>query len=86
MWSLHNQAKEYSLPPSAIVGIEDEYPAWCFDQAIFTFGRWVENKLNERHEKGLRKGKPVHRIETLLGLPIATRRISMSEVMTMPTG
>jgi len=62
-----------------MVAIEDDWAAWCFDQAIGTFGQWVENKLAERDKKG----KPVHRIETLLGLPIRTRKITRGELASL---
>lgn len=64
------------MMPAAEMGIEHLYLAWCFDQAVSSFGLWVESKLSERDKKG----KPKHRLETLLGIPIRTRKITMAEI------
>ncbi len=49
----------------------EPYLAWCIDEVVNTFGRWVEAKMNEQDEvkrNGAVVGhKPRWRIEQLLG-------------------
>ena len=41
-------AREYHKRPSEILSIDDEYVAYCFDQAIFEFNLKVRNKKTPR--------------------------------------
>jgi hypothetical protein len=55
-----------------MTGIDEPYLAWCFDEAVSTFGRWVEAKLDEQ-DPILRNGqvagyRPRWRITELLGI------------------
>lgn len=47
MWLLDRIAKRYHTRPSAFLALEDEYTAYCLDEAVFTFCAGVENKLEE---------------------------------------
>lgn len=76
MWSLYKRMKATSQPPSeflriaaldaAVTGIEDDWTGWWagwqLDNAVDTFGTYVENKLMETDDKG----KPLHKIEDFL--------------------
>jgi len=59
-----------------MMGIEHPLLAWCFDDAVGSWGRSIQNKLMERDKKG----KPVHKIENLLGIPIQTKKMSRGEL------
>ena len=49
-----------------VTGMPDLWTAWQFDNAVLTFGRWVDNQLEERDESGRR----VHTLRNLLDLPM----------------
>ena len=44
----------------------DWWTAWQFDNAVLTFGKWIDNKLAERDKDG----KPVNTLRELLGIPL----------------
>ena len=56
MW-LSSQA--FHTRPSTLLNIEDEYPAWCLDQAVRYFGTALENEMDEAsaNEKKAEKAK-----------------------------
>ncbi len=66
--------------------IEEPYLAWCFDEAVVTFGHWVEAKLEEKDP--VRKGgqvvgyRPRWRITELLGVE-KPRRVSIQALKAM---
>jgi len=62
VWKLWVVATSFDVRPSAVVGIENTWTAYCFDSAVRMFGVWVENKLSERTNLRL----PKHDLENLL--------------------
>lgn len=40
-------ATSLMVRPSALVAIRDEYAAFCFDEAVWTFGVGVEQRLDD---------------------------------------
>lgn len=68
MWLLHLTCKTYHLNPATEFGLTHPWVRWQFNHAVATFGRWVENKLAEKTEKGREK----YTIEELLGLPLVS--------------
>jgi hypothetical protein len=62
MWSLSLLAKATRTRPSKIVGVDDEWAAYQFDQAVMFVGRYIYGKLNELDDKG----KPLYEIDDLL--------------------
>ena len=62
VWKLWVVATGFNTRPSAVVGIEDDWAAYCFDSAVRMFGVWVENKLSERSNLGV----PKHDLGNLL--------------------
>jgi len=58
---------------------EDGWLRWMFNNSVHTFGTWMENKLNERG----RDGKPLHRIERLLDIPITPKQLHLSQFREM---
>lgn len=48
LWRLHNVAKAYNQRPSDLLGvIDDEYTAFCLDEATWLWGSHVEGQLSE---------------------------------------
>lgn len=43
-----NQSKAYQEKPSDIIGLGDEYLAFCFNEACL----YMQNKLDERNDEG----------------------------------
>jgi len=84
MWKLYRQTKAFNRPPSAVMGIDPEnvWLCWQFDNAVETFGSWVEGKLSERNSKG----KPKHEIEDLLKLPRRIKPIPAAYVSEAKRG
>lgn len=67
----------YSTRPSLVVGIDDEWLAYQFDIAVFSWGRHVNNKLAEHDDKG----KPKYDLEDILSDEDHPRNmISLTEV------
>jgi hypothetical protein len=44
---LWKQAQEFKTRPSALLGVEDAYAAYCIDQSVYTFGSALEHELEE---------------------------------------
>lgn len=62
MWKLSQLAEKAAKRPSDIVGIDDEWAAYQFDQAVIFVGVYINNKLNELDEEG----KPIYTLGELL--------------------
>lgn len=60
--SLHFKAIAWNKRPSEILGVKNEWLAYQFDEAVFRYGRWVENKLAEVDKKG----KPKYTIDDVI--------------------
>lgn len=56
-------AQEFQTRPSHLLAVNDPWVAYMVDHAVFSFGRTVQNKYDERDEKGRRK----HSLEWCLG-------------------
>lgn len=52
---LHQRAKSYQRPPSALIGIDDAIAAFLFDAAIHACGVTVEYALQERVNRSTEK-------------------------------
>lgn len=48
-------AKEFQARPSELYGIHDDYDAFCFDRAVYTFGTYVESEVEKAGEQGKTK-------------------------------
>ena len=46
-WLLYHNAKLWKTRPSKLLAIEDEYVAYCLDEAISFFGGQLEYELDE---------------------------------------
>jgi len=47
MWLLFVDAKTWGVRPSDLLAIEDEYVAYCLDQAVGYFGRTLDAELEK---------------------------------------
>lgn len=50
-------AKTFRCRPSALMGIKDEYVAFCFDESIFYFGSYIEGELNKIEAKSQKEAR-----------------------------
>lgn len=79
MWQVFNTAQTWNCRPSILLGVDDEYLAYCLDQAVSILGNGITNELNnvgttdtDRRAKA-REAKVQRqiskRLSQLLGLP-----------------
>ena len=54
MWVL---STKWNVRPSDLVGIDDAYRAWCFDEACAEFGSSVEEEMEKARKSGGKKSK-----------------------------
>lgn len=73
VWSTYLEAKTWGIRPSELLGIRNEYVAYCFDQAVGYAGTYIEAELDkvgykpDKKERSIREGRK-RRLETLLKL------------------
>lgn len=73
LWILFTQSKQFQNRPSELIGINpitDPYTAYCFDEACFMWGRYVEGEL-DKSQRGAKndqqaRGKLEMRFRTLM--------------------
>lgn len=46
LWEAYRLARDVNARPSQLYGLDD-YEAWCFDRAAWTFGQWVEGRVRQ---------------------------------------
>lgn len=81
---LHRRAKAYGISPSEIFEIEDDYSAYCFDEAIEVFGTMVDGLLKEMESTGSGTDKKlVHKYKTIESAIRAAVRLG-SDVKVSP--
>jgi hypothetical protein len=47
VWDLYLQATAFNCLPSQLLAIEDNYQAYCLNQAVRFFGASLQNRLDE---------------------------------------
>lgn len=80
-WSLYNQAKLWNTRPSQLVGVTQEYQAYCFDEAVGSWGTYVTNeleKLEGKNEKEVSR-KRHNRLLQLIEAPDSQRFASLKK-------
>lgn len=81
IWKLYRVGTQFQQRPSEVFGIRaNPWLAWQFDNAVLTFGTWVQNRLDARDEDN----RPKYSFESALGLPIQPKKISRAAMMNMP--
>jgi hypothetical protein len=50
-WRLWGLSRSYKCRPSELLGIENSWDAYCFDNAIQLFGGTIQNKIDSVSEK-----------------------------------
>lgn len=72
VWETYQVAKLWRVRPSALLGIDDVYAAYCLDNAVALFGSNLEAELNSVKGKNDREiEKKRERLMTKwLGLPM----------------
>lgn len=80
---MYRQSQAQRRSPADIFGIRSNpWLAYQFDNAVLLFGNWVEGKLKETDYKG----KPKHKIESLLADPAKKKKntINVGQLMNRP--
>ena len=73
MWELYQKSVTFHLKPSSEFGVQNSWVAWQFDNAVFTFGRFVDAKLDRA--KSMTDKKRV--LRELLGIKLQPQKISV---------
>jgi len=82
---IHVMAEAYGRRPSDFFNIEDEYAAWCFDEAVHRWGSFVQGELAKVDGKNRQQieGRQERVLRRLLkgfsmppGLPIKKEEVS----------
>jgi len=74
MWRLHQMCQMYRLRPSDVIGIDDRWLAFDFDDALTTFAVIVQNRLDETDKQGRHK----HDVYSALNLPKPLKRVNLA--------
>lgn len=74
-WGLYQDAKTWGCRPSELLGIDEPYPAYCFDQAIGAWGNHIISELEKIEDKNPKKvaNKRRNRLMALLEAPAEQR-------------
>ena len=75
MWSMYQNAQLWSCRPSNLAGIDDPYLAFCFDEAVATWGGYIKSELEKiegKKEKDVQKRRH-RRFLQLIEAPDAMR-------------
>ena len=54
LWLLYQQAEQFKTRPSELVGLSDKYERYCFDEACYLWGKYIESEIDtvkEKHHK-----------------------------------
>lgn len=75
MWKLFQDAKTWSTRPSVLLAIENDYEAYCLDEAISTWGSYVTSELDKVEGKDSKEvnKKRRNRLLSLLQAPDSVR-------------
>lgn len=46
-WKLYQEAKTWGRRPSQLLGIDNDYHAYCLDEAVATWGSYVKSELDK---------------------------------------
>lgn len=75
MWGLYQSAKLWNTRPSQLVDIEEPYEAYCFDEAVATWGTYVSNELEKiegKDQKAVERKRNA-KLNQLLDIPVEKR-------------
>lgn len=51
VWLLYQEAITWGATPADYFGVDDEYVAYCFNQAVTYVGKFIESKMDEASAK-----------------------------------
>lgn len=52
---MYHKAQRWSTRPSQLLGIDNDYYAYCLDEVVDTFGQYVESELDKITDKNAKK-------------------------------
>lgn len=87
MWNVFSLSQEMGVRPSDLLGVTNDYEAYCLDEAVVTFGVYVQSEVRKVGDKktGKEKAKEGQKLAKLNALlntkpgerkfanPVATR-------------
>ena len=88
MWAIWKKSKVWRTRPADLVGLDDPYVGWCFDDAVYAWGSHVDSEIekavaeNNKKKHGRRKDENQVRqakLSELLDLPMEVRYRSFRE-------
>jgi hypothetical protein len=47
LWALYREADDWKTTPANLLGVDDDYVAYCLNQAVNYFGKSVEEKMDK---------------------------------------
>lgn len=47
MWLLYQEADTWSTTPSTLLGVDDEYAAYCLNQAVAYVGKFIDGEMDK---------------------------------------
>lgn len=73
-WKAFVDAQAFHCRPSDLLGIDNDYVAYCLDSAVATWGAFVMGEIHDMANKGDKeyakaKANQIRLIERLLGMP-----------------
>jgi hypothetical protein len=87
MWGMYQSAQLWKCRPSDLADIDDGYVAYCFDEAVSTWGNYITKELEKikgKKEKDVER-KRHNRFLQLIDAPDAVRFRSMRKSNSTPT-
>jgi hypothetical protein len=71
MWQVWSIAKANGIRPSSLLDVDDTYVAYCLDEAVTTWGTFIETELSKIEEKTKEatEAKMQRRLRQVLGQP-----------------
>lgn len=66
LWLLYQDSRTWRCRPSDLLGVEDQYAAYCLDQATAVWGRHIEHELEEASENAKDKNAAVRARKAVL--------------------
>lgn len=79
MWNLYRKAETFSTLPAELLGLENPWVRWQFDNAVLHLGTVVTHRMGEED----RRGKPRYpTVEQALGLMPAPKPVNVAALAT----
>lgn len=51
MWLLYQEAITWKSTPAELIGVDDEYTAYCLNQAVSYVGKFIDGEMDKASDK-----------------------------------